>query len=131
MLSEERIRLMARMAAYEAGEGKENMDIGNYFRSDYISLQMIKAMISATVAFIVVLAVAVFYSFEDMMKDIYQMDFMEAGRKILLAYVIFVGVYAIIAFFYFSYRYSRARKNLKLYYTHLQELLALYESYGG
>ena len=37
MLSEERIILMTRMASYEQGEGRDNVKVGNYFRSDYIS----------------------------------------------------------------------------------------------
>ena len=31
MLNEERIKLMTKMAAYEADEGKKNVAIGNYF----------------------------------------------------------------------------------------------------
>ena len=45
MLNEERIILMTRMAAYEEGEGKKNVKIGNYFRSDYIAVQVLKAVI--------------------------------------------------------------------------------------
>ena len=35
MLSQERIKLMTKMAAYEENEGKKYMSIGSYFRSDY------------------------------------------------------------------------------------------------
>ncbi|MDE5699654.1 MAG: hypothetical protein K2I96_19965, partial [Lachnospiraceae bacterium] len=45
MLNEERIRLMTRMACYEADEGRKNVAIGNYFRGDYIGLQVIKSII--------------------------------------------------------------------------------------
>ena len=54
MLNEERIKLMTKMAAYEADEGKKNVAIGNYFRGDYIGLQVIKSIISATIAFVIV-----------------------------------------------------------------------------
>ena len=54
MLNEERIKLMTKMAAYEADEGKKNVTIGNYFRGDYIGLQVIKSIISATIAFVIV-----------------------------------------------------------------------------
>ena len=38
MLNAERVILMTRLAAYENGEGKKNVAIGKYFRSDYIGI---------------------------------------------------------------------------------------------
>ena len=64
MLNEERIRLMTRMACYEAGEGRKNVAIGNYFRGDYIGLQVIKSVISATIAYVILFAMFIFYDFE-------------------------------------------------------------------
>ena len=60
MLNEERIKLMTRMASYEEHEGRRNMAIGNYFRSDYIGFQVMKSIISATLAFAIVLGIVVF-----------------------------------------------------------------------
>ena len=57
MLNEERIRLMTKMASYEANEGKKNVFIGSYFRGDYIGLQVIRAVISGTVGFFIVFGV--------------------------------------------------------------------------
>ena len=34
MLNEERVILMTKLASYEANEGKKNVAIGNYFRSE-------------------------------------------------------------------------------------------------
>ena len=127
MLNEERIILMTKMASYEEHEGKQNMDIGNYFRSDYISLQIMKTVISATLTFAIVLGVFGFYHFETVMKEIYQVDLLEAGRRLLLAYVIFTWIYTFICYLVYSYRYNRAKKSLKKYYSHLQELSELYE----
>lgn len=127
MLNEERIILMTKMASYEEHEGKQNMAIGNYFRSDYISLQIMKTVISATLTFAIVLGIVGFYHFETVMKEIYQVDLLEAGRRLLLAYVIFTGIYTFICYLVYSYRYNRAKKSLKKYYSHLQELSELYE----
>ena len=56
MLNEERIKLMTKMASYEANEGKKNVSIGSYFRGDYIGLQVVKSVLNATVAFLIVFA---------------------------------------------------------------------------
>lgn len=43
MLNEEKVILMTQMASYEENEGKKNMAIGRYFRSDYIAIQVLKS----------------------------------------------------------------------------------------
>ena len=130
MLNEERIKLMTKMAAYEADEGKKNVAIGNYFRGDYIGLQVIKSIISATIAFVIVFGLFVFYDFEVFMSDIYKMDLLGFGRRVITAYLIFVAVYALISYMIYTYRYAKARKSLKMYYNNLKKLAYLYDKEG-
>ena len=127
MLNEERIKLMTKMASYEANEGKRNVAIGNYFRGDYIGLQVIKSVISGTIAFLLVFALFILYDFEFMMSDVYKMDLLEFGKTVLLAYLIFVGIYAVISYLIYAYRYTKARKSLKMYYNNLKKLAYLYD----
>ena len=42
MLKEEKIRLMTKLARYESGEGKEELRIARYYRSDYIGLALFR-----------------------------------------------------------------------------------------
>lgn len=130
MLNEERIKLMTKMASYEANEGKRNASIGSYFRGDYISLQVIKSVISATIAFAICFALFVFYDFEIFMADIYKIDLIGYGKNVLVIYVIFTVVYALISYIVFTRRYSKARKSLKMYYNNLKKLAYLYEKEG-
>ena len=130
MLNEERIKLMTKMAAYEADEGKKNVAIGNYFRGDYIGLQVIKSIISATIAFVIVFGLFVFYDFEVFMSDIYKMDLLGFGKTVVIAYLIFVAVYALISYMIYTYRYTKARKSLKMYYNNLKKLAYLYDKEG-
>ena len=51
MLNEEKVILMTQMASYEENEGKKNMAIGRYFRSDYIAIQVLKSILCATIAY--------------------------------------------------------------------------------
>ena len=71
MLNEERVRLMTRMACYEAKEGRKNVAIGNFFRGDYIGLQVIKSVISATIAYILIFAMFILYDFEVFMEGLH------------------------------------------------------------
>ncbi len=131
MLSEERIKLMTRMAAYEENEGKRYMAIGSYFRSDYMGKQIIHSVISATAAFLMLVGLYIFYHIETLMQDIYKIDLLALGRQVLQYSVIFVGVYVLITYVVYAVRYSRARKSLRKYYNHLKQLLALYDLENG
>ncbi len=126
MLNEERVILMTKLASYEANDGKKNIAIGNYFRSDYIGWQVLKSIISATIAFVVVFAMYIFYDFEIFMMDIYKMDLLEFGKNVLLIYLGVIAVYAVISYIVYAYRYSKARKSLRLYYMNLKKLSNMY-----
>lgn len=127
MLNEERIKLMTKMAAYEENEGRKNMATGSYFRGDYIELQILKSIFSATIAYLVLFGMFIYYDFEVFMQNIYKMDLIEFGKNALLYYFVFVVAYALLSYIVYSYRYSKAKKSLKRYFYNLKQLAALYE----
>jgi uncharacterized membrane protein len=118
---------MTKLTSYEEHEGKKNVAIGSYFRSDYIGWQVLKSIISATIAFVVVFAMYIFYDFEIFMTDIYKMDLMEFAKHVLFLYLGIVGVYAVISYIIYTIRYSRAKRSLKLYYMNLRKLASMYK----
>ncbi len=131
MLSQERIKLMTKMAAYEENEGKKYMSIGSYFRSDYMGMQVIRSVISGTLAFFLLAGLYVYYHFETMMQDIYKMDLLLLGRRVLFYYIVFIAAYGVITYVIYSFRYSRAKRSLKHYYYHLKQLAAIYDIEKG
>ena len=128
MLNEERIILMTKMASYEANEGKRNVAIGSYFRGDYVGWNVLKSIISATIAFVVVFGMYIYYDFEVFMTDIYKMDLIEFARHILTMYLWTVGIYAVLSYVVYTVRYARVMKSLKLYYMNLRKLAGMYKS---
>ena len=128
MLNEERVVLMTKMASYEANEGRKNLDIGSYFRNDYIGWQVLKSIISATIAFVVVFAMYIFYDFEIFMTDIYKMDLLEFAKSVLFYYLGTVGAYALVSYVVYTVRYSRASKSLRAYHMNLHRLSTMYRS---
>ena len=128
MLNKERIILMTKMASYEVNEGKRNVAIGSYFRGDYIGWQVLKSIISATIAFVVVFGMYIYYDFEVFMMDIYKMDLIEFARHILFMYLWTVGIYAVVSYVVYTMRYMRAVKSPNLYYMNLRKLAAMYKA---
>ena len=117
---------MTHMASYESGEGKQNVKIGNYFRSDYIAVQVLKAIISATIAFAVVFALYILYHLESFVKDINTIDLIAFAKSIATYYGITVAAYGGLTYILSTYRYAKAKKTLKLYYQNLKKLNSLY-----
>ena len=127
MLNEKRIILMTKMASYEANEGKKNVAIGSYFRSDYIGWQVLKSIISATIAFVVVFGVYIFYTLEVFMTDIYKMDLLGFAKQVLTMYLWTIGIYAMISFVVYTMRYNRAVRSLRVYQMNLRRLTDMYK----
>ncbi len=126
MINEQRVILMTQLASYEKGEGKKNVKIGNYFRSDYLAIQILKAVISATLAFGIVFVLYILYDFETFMQDLYKIDLFAFAWNIVMYYVAFVIGYAILAYIVCTWRYAKAKKSLKIYYHNLKKLGNLY-----
>lgn len=126
MLNEERVILMTKMASYEEGEGKKNMSLGRYFRGDYISLQLLRAFFSSTIAYLLGFGLYVLYDFETLIADIYKMDLFVFAKNIIMWYAIFVVGYCVVTYAICAYRYAQAKKSLKLYYHNLKKLDSLY-----
>lgn len=131
MLSEERIKLMTRLASYEATEGKKHVSIGSHFRGDYIGLQVLKAVICATIAYMIVFAAYIYYDIENFMINIYKIDLMQFAATVLKYYVITVGVYGVIVYIVFSIKYTKAKQNLKRYFNNLKLLGSLIVKESG
>ncbi|NBI89356.1 hypothetical protein D3Z45_01825 [Lachnospiraceae bacterium] len=127
MLNQERIILMTKMASYEKNEGKKNDSIMNYFRGDYVWLQVMKSFICGTIAFGVVFGMYIFYDFEFFMLDIYKMDLMEFGKSVLMKYLLVIGIYSIISYAIYCYRYAKAKQGVKLYMNNLRRLASMYD----
>ncbi len=123
MLNEQRIRLMTRMAAYEEREGKKDIAISGYFRGDYISLQLLKSAIYATVGFALAVAMYVLYNIETFLEDFYKMDFVDFLKGILSKYCLVLSVYLVISYFVYSYRYKKAKHHVKQYNQLLKALM--------
>ena len=127
MVNENKVILMTKLASYEAHEGKKYLAIGRYFRSDYITLQLLKAIFSGTMAFVIVIGIALLYDFDAFMKDLYKLDLLQMGKDLVVVYLISVGLYTLIVYIVSAYRYNRAKQNLKTYYGNLRKLTKYYE----
>lgn len=117
---------MTRMASYADKEGRANTSVISHFRSDYLGLQVLKAVICATIAYMIAFAVYIYYHFEEFMVDIYKIDLFDFAASVLRKYLVFTAVYCLIVYIAFAVKYGRARKILRKYFNNLKLLATMY-----
>lgn len=127
MINEEKVILMTRLASYEANEGKRDISIVNYFKSDYIGFQILKSVIAATISFLALFGIYVFYNFEELIQEMYKMDLLGFGKNVIILYLCAVGAYGVISYVVSVIKYNKAKKNLRNYYSNLRKLAGMYD----
>ena len=121
-IDSEKIMLMTRMASFEQEEGKKALRICHFFRSDYVILNVVKSVVSSTIAFAMLLGIYIYYNVDNLLQEVYSMDLIETGRGVLTYYIAFMGISALISYVVYSFRYDKARKSLKNYNAALRKL---------
>lgn len=119
MLNEEKIRLMTRTAIYEKHEGKEDLQINQYCGSDYVRFNMLKTLIGITISVFLCSCIYLMCSSEDIFQLIFKIDIQQLLRLLLTAYFLSLVVYIIISLLFYQYKYSKAKKRLKMYNKNL------------
>ncbi len=127
MLNEDRVILMTRMAAYEAGEGKKHINVVRFFKGDYIAVGILKAVICGSLSYALILGLYIYYNFETFMGSMYDMDILQFARDIMIKYAWFVGIYVLITYIVCTIRYNISRRSLKKYFRNLKVLKRMYD----
>lgn len=126
MLNEERIRLMTKAAIYEKKTAGKKTGIIRYYRGDYVSYQVIKAILCMTIIFCIFLAGWGVLNMEYLMDNIHKIDLFALGSKILFYYVTCVILYGLAVYLTAWYRYQAAQRDIKRYYMMLKDIDAGY-----
>lgn len=127
MIDNKKVIAMTRMASYEKNEGKKHIEIARYFRSDYISIQLIKAWFSGTIVFLVLAFMRGVYDADLIMKDLYKTDILEMVKQIIIGYAVFIFIYMLLCYLIASFKYSKALHAIKIYYLNLKSMSKYYK----
>lgn len=127
MLNKDRIRLMAKLAAYEQGQGKEEAPMGKYRRKDYVMLKMIRTFFYASIGFLLLFLLDMLYDMEEWFSALYQMEYGEYILKIVAEYLVFMVFFEVVTWFVYNARYKKGSRNQKQYLNRLRKVERLYE----
>lgn len=127
MLNNRKIRLMMKLAVYENKDGKEDIHLSKYYKTDYVRYQVIKSILSATIGYLLILLLVALYEMEEIIKNAVNLDYKTIGTYILGFYIITVTVYGLGSFVGFSMKYDASRKKLSRYFKLLKRLNKIYK----
>ncbi|BCJ96287.1 hypothetical protein acsn021_38560 [Anaerocolumna cellulosilytica] len=126
MLNDRKIRLMTKLALYEQKEGKEDIKMAKYFKTDYVRLQVLKTVISVTFGYALILLMIGLYHAEYIISKVVTFNFVRLGQYILGFYIIIMAIYITGAIIGYSLKYNNSRKYLSKYYKSLKRLSNIY-----
>lgn len=127
MLNNKKIRLMTKLALYEQKEGKEDIVMSKYYKTDYVRLQVLKTVVSITVGYALILLMIGMYKAEYIISKAVTLNFVRIGQTILGFYLMIIAVYVIGSIIGYSYKYDNSRKHLSKYYKSLKKLSNIYQ----
>lgn len=126
MINEEKVKLMTRASLYEKGECRKSLKITQYFRHDYISLQMLYGWFFITVSFVLGAVLWGACNMEYLLDNLHKMDLKNFGLTVLFIYVLVMAVYLCLLYGVCSLRYSRAKKSVSGYMQTLRKISDIY-----
>jgi hypothetical protein len=126
VLNQEKIKIMTKLAIYEQEEGKEDLAINKYFKTDYIRFQLIKEFVCYTMGCILILMLVAMYQLEYLIINTVNLDFVMIGKFVLVIYIMVSIFYIIIASFRAITKYNNSKKNLSRYRSLIKKLNDIY-----
>lgn len=125
MLNEKKISLMTKMAIYEKEEGRKSFPMSKYYRSDYLSLRLINSVILTTLAYVMVVALAVVVNVEKILEELVTIDLLNIGKHLLISYIVLIVVSMLMTYLIFGHRFKQYRRGLNGYNGNLKKLYAM------
>lgn len=126
MLDYKKIRLMTKLAIYEKKEGKEDIHLSKYYKTDYVRYQVLKAIIASTIGYLLIIALIVFYRMEYLIKNAVVLNYKLMGTYLLGFYLMTITIFGLGALIGYSLKYDASRKKLSRYYRLLKRLEKIY-----
>lgn len=122
MRSKKKIRLMIKLASLEQHKGRELNDARCYYRSDYISIRMMKNALQITAAYIIGFFLWACYNMDAVMAKLNTLDIWGMVTGIFVTYAVFLAIGLLLTYMTATRSYFRGQKELQKYRLMLEKL---------
>lgn len=127
MLNIRKTRLMTKLALYETGEGKKDIKLSKYYKSDYVRLQILKSILAVTFGYLLILALIVMYKSEYLIKYAVSLDYKAILTTTVVVYIVLLTVYVVGTLIGYSIKYDLSRGQLAKYFRIMKVIQKIYK----
>ncbi len=131
MINIRKTRLMTKLALYETGEGREDIRLSKYYKTDYVRLQILKTVLAVTVGYILILLMVGLYKSEYLIAEAVNLDYRAIGITVLVIYIILLTIYIVGTIIGYSIKYDLSRGKLTRYFRLLNIMKKIYREEEG
>ena len=125
-IDENKLYLMIRLAKYEQRNRGRALRINKCFRSDFIGFASLRNFLLTTVAYVLLLAVILLVRLDFFLSNFNNINFVPLIAIIGVGYLVFLGIYWVIARTIASLRYTRMESSIRQYDRQLERLEDIY-----
>ncbi len=127
MLNNRKVRLMTKLALYETKEGKDDIKLSRYFRTDYVRFQLLKTIVAVTVGYLIVVFMTMLYRAEYLIAEAVKLDYAAIGKTLFGFYILVLVAFGGAAAIGYMIQYNLSRKKVAKYYQMLKRLRNMYK----
>lgn len=131
MINIRKTRLMTKLALYETGEGREDIRLSKYYKTDYVRLQILKTVLAVTIGYILILLMVGLYKSEYLIAEAVNLDYRSIGITVLVIYIILLTIYIVGTIIGYSIKYDLSRGKLTRYFRLLNIMKKIYREEEG
>lgn len=130
VVNEEKTRIMIKIAQYETKLGKKIINEGSYYKTDYVRLHTLSAVLSLSVAYILLLLLIALYNIDYIFLNFVTINYAKLFIEIFMPYISIIIICVFMSNIYFNYKYKKNREEIKKYYAELKHLEKYYTDSG-
>lgn len=127
MLNEDKIKEMIALSCMEKKNHRDLTALGKYFRSDYISKNMLRAFFVYTLIYLFLMLIAILYNMQILLDIINVFEVVKIFRNYIIFYCIGLVVFEILTFWLSHQKYGNMSRIREEYFKKLKKLEKRYE----
>ena len=101
--------------------------MSSFYKGDYVRINALKAIVHATIAFVLMVSIVVVYKMDFFLANILKLDYKRLAMLAIIIYVCWAFLYWLIARIIYSRRYENARPDIIIYNHDLKKLFEISE----
>lgn len=128
MLNNDKVRVMTKLAIYENKSGKEDIKLSQYYKKDYIRLQILNTVVFSTIGYLLMLLLVGIYESEYLIANAVTLNYKAIGIYVFGVYVMFLTISILCTVIGSTLKFEASRRKLAVYNRDLKQLQQIYEA---